>query len=108
VTPDAAAPFTLVFVGYADPSTADRAAAYEDEVLPLIAGHGGEVRYRARRTADQDGALPFEVHVLWFPHRAAFDAYMADPRRQALLDAYGEVFTLKHAVEVDEIVPLTS
>jgi hypothetical protein len=104
---DPTVPFTLVFVGYAEASTASRAAAFEDDVLPLLADHGARVLYRGRRVAGQDAALPLEVHVLWFPDRAAFGAYMADPRRQSLLDAYGDVFTVKHAVEMDGIVPIT-
>lgn len=99
-------PFTLAFVGYADPAHADRASAFEDEVLALLPDHGARVLYRGRRTppAPVGGAtLPHEVHLLWFPSRAALAAYMADERRQALLDRYGEVFTTKHAVEVDTL-----
>jgi len=93
-------PFTLAFVGYAGAETAGEASAYEDEVLPLLEDHGARVLYRGRRTHHDDAALPLEVHLLWFPHRAALDAYMADPRRAALLDAYGDPFTAKHAFEI--------
>lgn len=93
-------PFTLAFVGYAGAETADQASAYEDEVLPLLEDHGARVLYRGRRADHEDDALPLEVHLLWFPHRAALDAYLADPRRQALLDRYGDPFTTKQTVEI--------
>ena len=74
-------PFTLAFVGYTTDVLADRAAAFEDAVLPLLADHGARVLYRGRRASGQDAALPFEVHLLWFPNRDAFAAYLADDRR---------------------------
>ena len=100
---DPEAPFTLAFVGYATPESAARAVAFEDAVLPLLADHGAHVVYRGRRVAGQDVALPLEVHLLSFPNRAAFDAYIADDRRAALLERFGEVFTVKHAVELETI-----
>jgi uncharacterized protein (DUF1330 family) len=95
--------FTLAFVGYSDADRAERASAFEDEVLALLADHGARVVYRGRRAAHEDAALPLEVHLLWFPHRAALDAYLADPRRQSLLADYSEVFTAKHAFEIDDL-----
>lgn len=92
-------PVTLAFVGYADDP--DRAHAYEDAVLPLLAGHGARVVYRGRRTSGQDPALPVEVHVLWFPGRDALDAFLADPRRAGLRAEHGEVFTRTEVVEVE-------
>ena len=96
-------PITLAFVGYTTSADAERAAAYEDAVLPLLAEHGARVLHRGRRRADQHESLPFEVHVLWFPDRAAFDAYLADDRRAALLAQFGETFTRKEVVELDVI-----
>jgi uncharacterized protein (DUF1330 family) len=95
--------FTIAFVGFADAEHADAASAFEDEVLPLLADHGARVVYRGRRAAHEDAALPLEVHLLWFPHRRSFAAYLADERRQALLTRYGEVFTVKHAFEIDAL-----
>jgi hypothetical protein len=100
---DSAEPITLVFVGHASAAAADRAAAYEDAVLPLLADHGAQVVYRGRRKHTDDALEPFEVHVLWFPGRAAFEAYLADDRRRALLDEFGEVFTSKEVVEMETI-----
>ncbi len=96
-------PILLAFVGYAAPDRADDAAAFEDAVLPLLADHGARVVYRGRRRAGQDPALPFEVHLLWFPDRGSFDGYLGDARRAELLERFGEVFTVKQAVELDTL-----
>jgi uncharacterized protein (DUF1330 family) len=101
MTTDPADAIMLAFVGYASATTADRAAAYEDAVLPLLADHGARLVYRGQRKDDQDPTLPFEVHLLWFPSRAVLDAYLADDRRLDLLRDYGEVFTSKQVVEVE-------
>jgi hypothetical protein len=103
MTHDRAQSFTIGFVGHTTAALAGRAAEYEDAVLPLLADHGARVVYRGRRAADQDEALPFEVHLLWFPGHDAYDAYLADPRRSELLARFGDVFTSKQAVELDEI-----
>jgi hypothetical protein len=95
-------PFTLVFIGHAEPALEAKASAYEDRVLPLLADHGARLLFRGRRTADDPG-LPLEVHLTRFPHRRAFDAYMADERRLALLDEFGDVFIRKQVVEVEAI-----
>jgi len=96
-------PITLAFVGYAATEQAGAARAYEDRVLPLLADHGGEVRFRGHRAEGQPGALPVEVHVLWFPGPSALDAYLADPRRIAALADAGDVFTTKQVVEVVDL-----
>jgi hypothetical protein len=102
---DRESPFTLAFVGYADAAHEERAAAFEDAVLPLLADHGAELLYRGRRADGQDAALPLEVHLIRFPHRRAFESYLADGRRAALLEEFGEVFTAKQAVEMDTVSP---
>ena len=96
-------PITLAFVGHAPLETAADASAYEDEAIALFADHGGELLSRVRRRPDQDTSLPWEVHLLRFPDRDALAAYMADPRRQALVERYGDVFSSKQLVEVDVI-----
>jgi len=57
----------------------------------------------SRRTNVENTALPLEVHVIWFPHREAFASYLADDRRRALVERYGEPFTSEHVVEVETI-----
>jgi len=100
-------PITLAFVGYARAATAERASAFEDEVLRLLESHGARLLYRGRRTHDQDQSLPLEIQLLAFPGRSELDAFHADERRQILLTEYGDVFTLKHAVELETLQPLT-
>jgi hypothetical protein len=95
-------PFTLVFVGHAEPALEAQASAYEDRVLPLLDDHGARLLFRGRRTGD-DPELPLEVHVIRFPHRRAFDAYMADERRSALLDEFGDAFSRKQVIEMEAI-----
>ena len=50
---------------------------------------------------------PFEVHLLWFPNHGAFAGYLADTRRTDLLARFGEVFTVKHVVELESISDFT-
>lgn len=94
---------TIAFVGYARAGETERAVAYEDRVLELLGDHGARLLFRGRRRADQDPALPLEVHVIWFPRRAAMQSFLADERRRALLAEVGEVFTQKIVVEVDPL-----
>jgi hypothetical protein len=96
-------PFTIGFVGHTTAALSGPAAEYEDAVLALLADHGARIVYRGRRAPGQDGALPFELHLLWFPGRDAYDAYLADRRRVALLERFGDVFTSKQVVVLDEI-----
>jgi hypothetical protein len=103
---DKDAPFVLGFVGYADSATAQRAEAFEDQVLLLLGDHGARLLYRGRRALDEDEALPLEFHLIWFPHRRALDAYLADERRLALIREHGEVFRLKHAVRLESLIHL--
>ena len=95
---------TIGFVGYATIEQADSASLFEDDVLALLPSHGAHVVYRGRRVAEQGAELPLEFHVLWFPSRAALDGYLADPRRHAVIERFGDVFTQKIAVELDDLV----
>ena len=97
------APLTLAFVGYTHPDLSERAVAYEDAVLPLLVEHGAKLLARVRRAPGQDASLPLEIHLIWFPHRRALDAYLGNPRRQTLLESYGDVFRLTQVVEVEQI-----
>ena len=56
---------------------------------------------RRRARPGQDPSLLYEVHLIWYPDRDALNSYMEDPRRHALLAAFGDVFTSKQAVEVE-------
>lgn len=52
---------------------------YEAAVLALLPDHGATLERRMRAV---DGST--ETHLLRFPDRAAFDAFIADPRRVAM------------------------
>jgi uncharacterized protein (DUF1330 family) len=95
---------TLGFVGASTTDMAERVRAFEDEVLFLLDAHGARVLFRGHRSAGQPAALPVEMHILWFPDDAAFDAYLADPRRAEVIARHGEVFNSKTVVRLD---PLT-
>lgn len=58
--------------------------AYERRAARVLARHGARVE-RAFRPLDaaEDPALPFEIHLLSFPDRAALVAWQADPERLA-------------------------
>jgi hypothetical protein len=73
MTPASPDPVALVFIGHTDPGREARAAAYEDAVLPLVAAHRGEVVQRCRRRPGEDPSLPFEVHVIRFADRSAYE-----------------------------------
>jgi uncharacterized protein (DUF1330 family) len=97
-------PVTIAFMGHAEPGRAAAASAYEDDVLPLLADHGAQLLFRGRRADGEDAALPLEVHLIRFPSRAAYAAFLDDGRRAALLEQHGEVFTGKVVVELDALV----
>jgi hypothetical protein len=50
--------------------------ACQSQVLPLLAEHDGQLQ---RRLRSDDGQI--EVHLIWFPATAAFEAWRADRRR---------------------------
>jgi hypothetical protein len=85
-----------------DLANADIAAfeSYEAKVLSLVGGHGGRLELRVRAV---DGTS--ETHLLHFPDAAAYEAYRADPRRQALQDEWRSCGATTSAVEV-ELIPL--
>ena len=94
---------TIGFVGNASASTAGHARAFEDDVLPLIADHGGHVVFRGHRSPTEPDSLPVEFHVIWFPNQPAFDSYLHDPRRADIIEAHGEVFSAKTMLRLDPI-----
>ncbi len=69
----------FVLIAHIPPHGIESFNAYEDRVLPLLGEHGGVLQ---RRLRSDDGGT--EVHLVWFPSSAAFEAYRADPRRAEL------------------------
>jgi hypothetical protein len=56
--------------------------SYEDEVLALLAGHGGRLVGRLR-SSGEDGT-PTETQLITFDDEAGYEGYLADPRRTML------------------------
>jgi uncharacterized protein (DUF1330 family) len=81
-------PVTLCVLLWAKPGKESALGSYEDQVLALLADHGGRVLQRGSVISDGSdsghGEQPSEVQFLEFPSEGALDAYMRDPRRLAL------------------------
>lgn len=57
---------------------------YEDQVLEILADHGGRVRQRAIGSGDE--GRPHEVQLIEFATGSGLDGFLHDPRRMALAD----------------------
>lgn len=74
--------------------------AYEEGVIPVQAQHGATMERRVRTA---DGTI--EVHLMRFPSRVAFAAYMDDPRRAE----HSRLFAVSGAVmEAFEVVDVAT
>jgi len=60
--------------------------AYECKVSRIMARYGGVIERAIRMSKAPDDASdrPFEVHVLRFPSRGDYDAYVDDAERRSL------------------------
>lgn len=80
--------------------------AFERAAAAVMARHGGRIERAIRvdrATAAADA--PFEIHVVSFPDRAAFDAYRADPATQALSARREAVIARTMVLVGTDIVP---
>ena len=76
---------------------------YESAVLPILSDYGGKLLHRIRTEKENsysfEGELPYEVHLLVFPSKKEFDAYLGDERRSAyenlLKDSIKTTFVIK-------------
>lgn len=67
--------------------------AYERKVSRIMARYGGVIE-RAIRTSgvpNNGSDEPFEVHLLSFPTRDLYDAYLDDPERRSLSGELGGI-----------------
>lgn len=59
--------------------------AFEDQVLPLLKAHNGDLMYRIRPKKDafveHSKDLPYEVHLVSFDSKDDFMGYAKDPKR---------------------------
>jgi antibiotic biosynthesis monooxygenase (ABM) superfamily enzyme len=60
--------------------------AYERKVARIMARYGGVIECAIRTSKAPDGGPdePFEIHVLKFPNKDRYDAYLKDPERLSL------------------------
>ncbi len=93
---------TLCVLLWAQPGAGDDLIAYEDRVLGLVPGHGGQVLQRAR--SNGASGQPLEIQLLEFPSAAALDEYMTDGRRLALADERDRAIARTQVIEV-ELIP---
>lgn len=96
------AAITLSVLLWANDSRAHDLHRYEDAVLELLAEHGARVVVRLRLPGG-DGQ-PDELQVLQFADRSAFDGYLNDSRRTAMLEERDRVVA---RTDVNEAVPLS-
>ena len=89
---------TLCVLLWARPGTEERLIAYEDQVLAIVAEHGGRVLQRARGSGT--GGQPLEIQILEFPSARTRDAFMTDDHRQALADERDRVIAKTEVIEV--------
>ncbi|WP_432844128.1 hypothetical protein [Dactylosporangium sp. CA-092794] len=71
---------------------------YEDEVLALLARHGGTLERRLR-------SAETEVQIIRFASRTGLDSFMSDPDRLTIRARYGDTAPLTRVLEVTEIPP---
>lgn len=90
--------FTVVLVAELGTAAAEPFDAYERQVLPLLGRHGGRLERRLRTA---DGRT--EVHLLSFPSRTGFDAYRADPAREALRPLLAGLDLSQRVLEVHDV-----
>jgi uncharacterized protein (DUF1330 family) len=83
---------------WARPGTEAGLIAYEDQVLGIASGYGGQVLQRARSNGT-DGQ-PLEVQLLEFPSARAVEEFMADGRRQALAGERDRVTARTEVIDV--------
>lgn len=76
---------TVIALLWAKNHALDALEAYERRALALAARHGGELLHAIRPAKRPDG--PDELHVLRFPNASALARFMADPEREALVEA---------------------
>jgi antibiotic biosynthesis monooxygenase (ABM) superfamily enzyme len=74
--------------------------AYERKVARIMARYGGVIEHaiRTSRTSDDRSDEPFEIHVLKFPSRDLYNAYLDDVERRSLSTERAGIITKTDAV----------
>ena len=95
---------TLCVLLWARPGAEDGLIAYEDQVLGLVSGHGGQVLQRTRGTGT--GGQPLENQLPEFLSARALDAFMTDGRRRSLAGERDRVISKTEVIEVKLVPPV--
>jgi uncharacterized protein (DUF1330 family) len=101
--PAAVMSVTLCVLLWPHPGAREALAAYEDQVLDLLCGHGGRVLQRARSSGA--GGQPAEIQILEFPSAAALDGYLNDSRRLSLAGERDTAIAATQVIDVELIQP---
>lgn len=91
-------PFRIVAVVDMAAGHFEAGGRYEDQVLALLARHGGTVERRLR-TADGGS----EVQILAFESRAGYESVLTDPERLSLRAALGTAAPTTRVLEVGDV-----
>lgn len=89
---------TFVMVADIPPGGAEAFQRYESLVLPLLARHGGRLERRLRTK----NAL-VEVHVVSFASELGYEAYTADPERQAHREQLEGIDVVQRLLSVTDV-----
>ncbi|MGH3150446.1 MAG: hypothetical protein ACRDOB_06930 [Streptosporangiaceae bacterium] len=99
---------TLCVLLWARPGAEGGLIAYEDQVLGIATGYGGQVLQRARGSG-ADGQppeiQPLEIQLLRFPSAQALQDFMTDGRRQALAGERDRVIARTEVIDVELVPP---
>jgi hypothetical protein len=91
-------PLTLAVVARVPVEGVADFQAYEANVLPLLADHGGTLERRLRAA---DGTV--ELHVLRFASRSSLDRFRSDPLRRAAANLLARSGAVVEAWEMDDV-----
>jgi antibiotic biosynthesis monooxygenase (ABM) superfamily enzyme len=73
--------------------------AYESKVSRIMARYGGVIERAIRTSGTSEGPEePFEVHVIKFPNRELYDAYLNDAERRSLSEERAGIITNSDAL----------
>ncbi len=71
--------------------------AFEREAAGIMARHGGRIDQAVRLVplegAGPEDATPYELHIVSFPDKAAFEAYFNDPATRVLREKRSKIIS---------------
>jgi hypothetical protein len=81
--------------------------AFEHEAAHIMARQGGRIDSAIRMTPAEsaDPEIPFEVHIVSFPDKAAWEAYGSDPATLALREKRSKIISRTAVMDGREAGP---